>query len=131
MQVLVSEFNADSQDLQIDLECLSRITLAPEVNAQLLRIIQEALSNVRKHAGANDIWVECFDDSGDAVIKITDDGAGFDPEDVISTNRYGLRGMRERANLIGADFQIVSHKGRGTSVVVRVPVGDMSGEVKA
>ena len=96
-----------------------------------MRIIQEALSNVRKHSGAQDVWVECNDDGDDVLIKISDDGIGFDPEDVLSTNRYGLRGMREHAALIGADFQIVSRKGQGTTVLVRVPARKFHGEVRA
>jgi two-component system nitrate/nitrite sensor histidine kinase NarX len=96
--------------------------LSPEVQAQLIRIVQEALSNVRKHAGARRVDISCNLVGEELVMEIHDDGAGFNVEDVPGPSQHGLRGMRERAELIGAELQVVSQPDRGTAVVVRLPV---------
>jgi two-component system nitrate/nitrite sensor histidine kinase NarX len=97
-------------------------TLAPEVQAQLIRIVQEALSNVRKHAEASEVWITFDTDGKDMVLEVQDNGRGFSPEDIPGSSRYGLKGMRERTDLIGAEFQVVSLPGSGTTVRVRLPV---------
>ena len=96
--------------------------LATEVQAQLIRIVQEALSNVRKHARANQAWVVCRMDAGDLILEVRDDGCGFSPEDVPVSSRYGLQGMRERTEVIGAEFQVISRPQLGTTVRVRLPL---------
>lgn len=96
--------------------------LPPEVHAQLIRIVQEALSNIRKHAQASRVEVTCSELGNDLVLEICDNGIGFSPEDVSVPSRHGLRGMRERADLIGADFQVVSRPLEGTTVRVRLPL---------
>ena len=93
--------------------------LSPEVVAQLIRILQEALSNIRKHSGADQIWISSRVDSEDLIVEIKDNGAGFTAEDVPEISRHGLKGMRERAELIGADFQVISRPGMGTTVSIR------------
>jgi signal transduction histidine kinase len=57
----------------------------------------------------------------DLIIEVQDDGQGFSPEDVPHISQYGLRGMRERAEMIGADFQIASSPEQGTTVRLRLP----------
>lgn len=106
--------------VQLDIQPL-QIQLVPEIQAQLIRIVQEALSNIRKHASADHIWVTYRSDGEDFILQIKDDGCGFSPEEIPGSSRYGLRGMRERAELIGAEFQVVSRKGEGTDVVIRLP----------
>lgn len=96
--------------------------LLPEVHAQLIRIVQEALSNVRKHAQASHVWVTCREAEDDLWLEIRDDGKGFAPEDVPRPSQHGLRGMRERADLIGADFQVISRQQGGTTIRVRLPL---------
>ena len=85
----------------------------------LLRVCQEALANVRKHAAAREVAVRlCY---GDGVVRLTvaDDGAGFDPE--LITSGYGLRGMRDRVAQIGGTIQVTSAPGTGTQVSAEVP----------
>jgi two-component system nitrate/nitrite sensor histidine kinase NarX len=95
--------------------------ISPEVQAQLIRIVQEAMSNIRKHARATRVWVSLRQWEGDLIIEVGDDGDGFAPEDVPMLSQYGLRGMRERAEFIGADFQIISQIRQGTVVRLRLP----------
>jgi two-component system nitrate/nitrite sensor histidine kinase NarX len=92
-----------------------------EVQAQLIRIVQETFSNIRKHSRARCAWITLREHEGDFVLEVGDDGQGFQPDDVPGLSQYGLRGMRERAELIGADFQIVSRVGAGTVVHLRLP----------
>lgn len=94
----------------------------PEVNAQLIRIVQEALSNVRKHAHAKQVEISCREIPGYLILDVTDDGTGFLAEDVPGPYRHGLRGMQERAELIGADYQITSRLEMGTTVSIRMPI---------
>jgi len=96
--------------------------LSPEVQAQLIRIVQEALSNVRKHAGARQVDISCHLLDEELVMEIHDDGAGFNVEEVPGPSQHGLRGMRERAELIDAELQVVSQPDRGAAVVVRLPL---------
>jgi signal transduction histidine kinase len=86
--------------------------------------VQEALTNVRKHAEANTVTISAFEHNDEAVIEIKDDGQGFSPDNVRSTSVYGLRSMRERAETIYAEFQIISAPGAGTTVRLQVPTGE-------
>jgi len=89
--------------------------------AEALRIIQEALNNVRKHADATVVRLRVERADTGVRISITDNGQGFNLEDVPG-DRYGLRTMRERAEMIGARLTIRSEASGGTAVVVDVPV---------
>jgi len=60
-------------------------------------------------------------------LEVRDDGLGFLAEDVPGPSRHGLRGMRERAELIGADFQVISQPGEGTRIRVRLPLAGLAG----
>lgn len=122
LRQMVVEFE-DLSGLRVDLgEVDLSIDLPPEVHVQLIRIVQEALSNVRKHAQAQNVWIAGYEDGSDLWLEIRDDGVGFSPEDISGPSRHGLRGMRERSELIGADFQVASRPGNGTSVRVRLPL---------
>jgi len=122
---IASEFQEIS-GMSVDLEEANMHTrLSPEIHAQLIRIFQEALSNVRKHAQASKVCMVCRETDEDLVLEVRDDGKGFTPEDVTSASQYGLRGMRERAELIGADFQVISQPQAGTIVRLRLPVNGL------
>ena len=112
---------------KIHLSCeMIALDLPLEMHAQLIRIVQEALSNIRKHAQAETVWIECSVTDHDLIIEIKDDGIGFTPENIPSPSRYGLRGMKERTELLGADFQIVSRSGEGTTIRVRIPLEEQN-----
>lgn len=93
----------------------------PEIQVQLVRIVQEAFSNIRKHSQASNVWLTVHEWNGQLVLDLSDDGIGFAAEDVPEFSRHGLRGMRERVELIGAEFQITSQAGQGTSIHIEVP----------
>jgi len=95
--------------------------LSARAQAELLRILQEALNNVRKHADATVVRVRVSSDAETASLAVTDNGRGFEPAEV-DHGRYGLQSMRERAELIGGRFAVESHPQDGTRVRVEVPV---------
>ncbi len=117
-----SEFSGIETSLAMD--GFQEIQLAPTVEVQLIRVVQEALSNVRKHAHAHSARVN-FEFHGDAArVEIADDGAGFDPSNIARAEfpRFGLTSMRERVEAIGGTFTIESAMGRGTKVQIEFPL---------
>ncbi|WP_299028547.1 sensor histidine kinase [uncultured Thermanaerothrix sp.] len=112
------------EGMNLQIECIlpeKPPDLPLEVQAQLLRIIQEALNNIRKHARASKAWISLSSWDRDWVLEIGDNGVGFTPQDVPQFSQHGLRGMRERAELIGADFQVISQPYQGTIIRLQVP----------
>jgi len=94
------------------------LELAPEAEVQLMRVIQEALTNVRKHASARSACVRVDQQDG-LRITIEDDGKGFDPGALDNDrDRFGLFTMRERVERVGGRLEIDSAVGRGTRVCV-------------
>lgn len=99
----------------------SGLPLAPDVQVQVLHVVQEALSNVRKHAKASGVWVD-VQQQPRWRFEIRDDGAGFLPALREQEGTHvGLRIMQERAERIGAELEVISTPGRGTSVVLTLP----------
>ncbi len=98
------------------------VRLLPRAEVQLLRIIQEALTNVRKHAGASRVRVRLELAEGRLRAEVADDGRGFDPGRPAGGGQFGLAVMRERAELAGGRLEVESAPGRGTRVLVEVPV---------
>lgn len=119
-QVAADYEQATSQQVSISVSEFSN-EYPSNIQAQLIRIVQEALSNVRKHAEAHNVNIVGCQDGDTVLIEVRDDGRGFTPESVDGNSRYGLLGMRERAESIGADFQITSQVGAGTIVSLRLP----------
>jgi signal transduction histidine kinase len=93
------------------------------ISTALFRILQEALSNVEKHAAARRLEVVLDAGPGLATLTVADDGQGFDPDaagDPARTERLGLSGMQERAELLGGDFCLTASPGQGTKVEVSI-----------
>jgi signal transduction histidine kinase len=95
--------------------------LPPELETTLYRVVQEALSNVVKHAGAERVSIVLAQRGSGVAATIDDDGQGFD-ESLIRPDALGLTGMRERLALVGGTLEIESAPGSGTTVAARVPV---------
>jgi signal transduction histidine kinase len=95
--------------------------LHPEVEATVLRIVQETLSNIAKHAGAMRVGVTLTYLDRELALDVRDDGAGFDPGCPARSGSFGLRGMRQRAERLAGVLEIESEAGRGTAVSVRLP----------
>lgn len=95
--------------------------LSPLLEGTMFRIVQEALNNVQRHSGASIAEVELLQEDGRLRLVIRDHGVGFDLKQV-PTDRFGLRGMKERARLFGGHTTIRSQPGRGTEVLVDMPI---------
>jgi NarL family two-component system sensor histidine kinase YdfH len=97
------------------------LAVSADVAQDVLRIAQEALSNVGRHAQAAHVLVRLARDGGGFLVEIEDDGLGFDPVDAHRQPRsFGLAGMKERAERIGGDLRVQSQPGRGTRVSLQV-----------
>jgi len=105
---------------------IEALVLPPESELQLLRIVQEALTNVRKHASASKARVNVRIEEDILELTVRDDGQGFDPGCVHTAGRphFGLGMMRERAEAIGAEFDLDAQPGVGTLVRVQLAVVD-------
>src|ERR671917_174064 len=113
-------------EFEEELEALGRATsglrsaiydLRHELGVELLRVLQEALTNARRHSGARNTEVRLETEEGKVVAEVVDDGRGFDP----GSRRIGigLSAMRERVEALGGEFAVQSSPGEGTKVTVR------------
>ncbi|HSG23734.1 MAG TPA: type IV pili methyl-accepting chemotaxis transducer N-terminal domain-containing protein [Azonexus sp.] len=99
-------------------------SLEPTDETQIMHIVQESLSNIRKHAQASHVRVTVSRNFGGIDIAVEDDGIGFDPvnePNVLSERHVGLKIMRERAHRVGGECQITSKIGEGTHVTLTLP----------
>lgn len=121
-----AEKQVRSLGLEVDLDIPRKtVKLPTEVRHAAFRIAQEALTNVLRHAGASRVSLRLELDDAHVGIEVTDDGVGFEPEaarsSIIPGAALGLRGMLERAELLGGTIDITSFPGRGTRVRARLP----------
>jgi PAS domain S-box-containing protein len=102
------------------------LPLDPDMQINLFRLIQEALNNVRKHADASQVSVRLVASFPDIILRIEDDGKGFDVQGRLATalqeKRMGLRSMEERAALLGGNLKVESRPMQGTKITVKVPI---------
>ncbi len=106
-------------------EALGRARLAPETETALFRVAQEALSNIRKHAGSTRVVVRLERRRGSVQLEVRDWGRGFSPELALAPSpgeRVGLSSMKERIAMVGGEITICSGLGEGTRVSVTAPV---------
>ena len=107
--------------VQFEAVGLGNERLPPEVETAFYRIVQEALTNVARHAQATHLDV-LLERRGDQFVTIIEDnGVGFDTEAATKSGRLGLFGMRERAEMLGGTLTIESYAGAGTTVLVEIP----------
>jgi PAS domain S-box-containing protein len=120
-EALVRRNRARTRGLEISLEVAEGFPTTPlgETGTELSRIVQEALTNARRHSGAARVSVTLKTEGGDLVAEVADDGQGFGPE---TQHGVGMSSMRERAAAIRGELEIESEPGQGTSVRVRVPL---------
>lgn len=112
----------DRTGVEIELHVTEpRTNISNDTGAQILRIAQEALNNVEQHAGAKRVSVSLTQPADKLTLAIADDGRGF-TEAEVTDERFGLTGMRERAEMIGAELKVDSRVGQGTKVLLTLPV---------
>jgi two-component system sensor histidine kinase UhpB len=101
---------------------LCRADEDPAIAASIVRIVQEALTNVAQHAAATVVSISCRPEPSAHFLSVVDDGCGVAPEKLADPRSIGLVGMRERALSFGGELAIESAPGRGTTITVRIPV---------
>ncbi len=119
LEILTQEF-AQRSGLQLSLELTDSPTEEGDRLA-LYRLVQEALTNVMRHAKAKQVRVTLGEAEGWLQLHIRDDGQGFDP-DAVGSGHHGLLGMRYRIESLGGTLQLLSAPGRGTLVLARLPL---------
>jgi len=118
----LAESVAARTDMQLNLEVADHIeNIPPEVEQCMYRVAQEALANVARHSKATSLHVSLTRPDGHLILSIQDDGQGFDSNNVDNT-RYGLKGLRERAEMIGGTLNIETKLHHGTTVQFAVPL---------
>jgi signal transduction histidine kinase len=90
--------------------------LPPGTEQEILRVAQEAIHNVKKHAGARKLSVQLEYGPQQIALNVHDDGQGFQVDEASTPGHYGLTGMRERAAMIGGTLEVISEPGAGTTV---------------
>jgi PAS domain S-box-containing protein len=105
--------------VNVRIEGLDADGLSPLLQATVYRVLQEALTNVARHAGARSVSVRLARGERSVELRVQDDGAGFESG---AGGRLGLRGMRERAALLGGSVTVQSRPGAGTTITARLPV---------
>jgi signal transduction histidine kinase len=120
----VEQLVTDARQAGLDVEFDNRTQLtrlASPLETALFRVVQEALTNVRRHSGTPKARVELTQIDGRVRATIQDWGTGFDP-DHVEGRRVGLQGIHERARLLGGQATIDSQPGAGTTIVVELPL---------
>ena len=101
---------------------LENLVLSQEKSTALFRILQEALTNIIRHARATEVDIVVDEEGGEVVLTVSDDGRGITEGEKTGRQSLGLLGMRERARLVGGRVDINGAEGGGTVITVRVPV---------
>jgi len=98
--------------------------LPAEVETAVFRVVQEAITNIARHAQASEASISLTKKDDRLIVRVEDNGVGFDPEQVMRRQRkaWGLRGMEERITLLGGKFYVGSRPGNGTLVLAEVPL---------
>ena len=100
----------------------------PEVETAAFRIVQEALTNVARHAGVDEVKVRMRPQKGGLVLEVSDAGVGFEENTTVTRGASGLVGMKERAALLGGEMLVHSTPGAGTRLTARMPLDSLSNE---
>lgn len=109
---------------------VDELDLEPEQSTALFRILQEALTNIVKHAGADRVDVELFVAENEVSLEVRDNGRGIENTDKLKDTSFGLRGMQERVAAFDGWVDVSGSLGKGTTVMVSIPRGDQTGEAR-
>ncbi|MCL5952365.1 MAG: sensor histidine kinase [Chloroflexi bacterium] len=118
----VREFQARTKIESEFVSTVDHLQLDPERSTAVFRILQEALTNVARHAHATHVEVTLQEQDRQLMLQVHDNGRGISQEQVSGTRQFGLLGMRERAHIFGGDVLVQGAPGQGTTVAVRIPV---------
>lgn len=118
---------AENSGVNVDFSSagMDKLTLDFDAEINLYRLVQEALNNIRKHVGAKHVTVKLVSAFPNIILRIEDNGKGFDVENQLATfpneKRMGIQSMRERVNMLNGKMRIQSRPMRGTKIFVEIP----------
>lgn len=98
------------------------LNLSPDSNLTVFRIFQEALTNIARHSQASNVIITIYSADLNLILSIADDGIGIPESKLIASSSIGLIGMKERAEIVGAEVEIKTKKNKGTEIIVSVPI---------
>jgi len=98
------------------------VSVSRELATAAFRILQEALTNVARHAAARHVWVRLDQEAGALTLEVRDDGRGLEDDALLAASSLGVLGMRERAADVGGELTMSGAPGLGTVVTARFPV---------
>jgi PAS domain S-box-containing protein len=104
----------------------AEIKLPESIKTALFRILQESLTNVARHSKAKKVIVSLNTKNGSIVLSVADNGVGFDKQNTIGKKTLGILGMQERTSMMGGTYEISGKPGKGTRVIVTIPLVDSS-----
>jgi signal transduction histidine kinase len=127
------EWQAEQFQTRTGIECrcdcaLQDIPLGDLESTAVFRVVQEALTNIIRHARATQVRIRMRIEDGMFILAVVDNGRGITQEEVVNRKSLGLLGMQERTHLIGGQVEIVGDKGTGTTLRVRVPLSKTMAE---
>jgi signal transduction histidine kinase len=126
LEALVSEAGSKAE-IPLSLRVIGTVRpLPPNVDLTLYRVVQESLTNVVRHAQARHAWVELRFARSEVKLAVRDDGIGFtsphEPSDLTQAGHFGLVGMSERAESAGGSFEVHTAPGKGTRLILKIPL---------
>jgi len=120
IETLVHDFQ-DSTQISVELKMDVSTAVPASISYTLYRIVQEALTNIYKHAHPRRVEIEIASRSNAVQVHVTDDGCGFDRNES-SRSGFGLKGMKERVGVLGGRLEVVAEPGKGCRVFVEMPL---------
>jgi PAS domain S-box-containing protein len=129
LENLCEEFNKKN-NIMVDFQAsgIHESILDSDTQINLYRLVMEGLNNIRKHADASKAIIRLVGVSSNIILRIEDDGKGFDVKDqersIVNEKRMGLRSMKERVNLLQGQISIHSQLNKGTEIVIKLPLKD-------
>jgi len=132
LRSMVADFS-ERRGVNVVLEAPESLpVLSDEAEVALFRALQEALSNVARHAGDAETRVEIHASDADVILRVADRGPGFEGEGSLirleAQGHLGLAGMRERITALGGDVRVASSPGTGVEIMIRIPVSEGGSE---
>lgn len=109
-------------NLEMNVEGIDATSIPSNIAIGIYRVFQESLNNISKHADAKNVTVFLKADDSNLILKISDDGIGFDPVKVVDKKTLGLISMRERALMMNGEYAINSNSGKGTTIFLTIPL---------
>ena len=124
LRSLAATFGARSgREVAVEFPAEGVPQLSPDAELAVYRVLQEALSNVARHSGAEQVWISLSSNGGDMILRVTDNGRGPGPDTAAAYPALGIIGMRERVAALGGTLELRSREGGGAMLETAIPLG--------